>query len=69
MFLPAAEYAMNSTKSSATGKTPFEVLYGRVPVLPVDASVTAVTDCKVESAVEFRARMADTMRSVRQSLA
>jgi hypothetical protein len=50
VFLPAAEYAMNSTRSAATGKTPFEVVYGRLPLLPVDASVSAVTDCKVESA-------------------
>ncbi len=55
---------MNSTRSVATGKTPFEVIYGRVPMLPVDASVAAVTDCKVESATQFRSRMSETMRSV-----
>ena len=54
MFLPAAEFAMNSTRSAATGKSPFEVVYGRLPMLPVDASVAAVTDCKVEGATSFR---------------
>ena len=51
VFLPAAEYAVNSTRSAAMGKTPFEVIYGRLPLLPTDASVTAVTDCKVEGAL------------------
>ena len=64
MFLPAAEFAINSTRSLATGKSPFEVIFGRLPLLPVDASVSAVTDCKVESATQFCSRMTETMRSV-----
>ena len=64
VFLPAAEFAMNSTRSAATGKWPFEIVYGRLPMLPVDASVAAVTDCKVEGATSFRCRMVDTNRIV-----
>ncbi|QRW21939.1 Retrotransposable element Tf2 protein [Rhizoctonia solani] len=32
-WLPLAEYSYNNTKHAATGKTPFELVYGRNPVM------------------------------------
>lgn len=49
VYLPFAEFSLNSTKSASTKYSPFFVLYGREPTLPVDLAVRAVTDCKVEA--------------------
>ena len=45
--LPLAEFALNSTKSAATGFTPAIVLYGHEPVLPLEHAVCKMTDCPV----------------------
>ena len=55
--LPLAEFALNSTKSAATGFTPAYVVYGREPVLPLEHAVRKVTDCPVASVSDKVARM------------
>ena len=47
VLLPLCEFALNSTKSAATGYTPAYVLYGHEPVLPLEHAVRSVTDCPV----------------------
>ena len=47
VLLPLCEFALNSTKSAATGYTPAYVLYGHEPTLPLEHAVRSVTDCPV----------------------
>jgi hypothetical protein len=51
--LASAEFALNSTKTTATGYSPFFVIYGKEPSLPIDNAMSAVKDCTVP-AVETR---------------
>ena len=57
VVLPLAEFALNSTKSAATGYTPAYVVFGHEPVLPLDHAVRKVTDCAVESVTVCVQRM------------
>ncbi|KAG2224453.1 hypothetical protein INT45_010519 [Circinella minor] len=36
-YLPFVTFAINTSKQSSTGKAPFEILYGRAPILPTTA--------------------------------
>ena len=68
LLLPCAEFALNSTPSTATGYSPAYVLYGREPNLPLEAAVRSVTDCKVHSVVDRIARMHAVDTNVRHML-
>jgi hypothetical protein len=48
-FLPSAEYAINSAPNESTGFTPFELMYGKNPINPVDITNF---DTKVPAAEE-----------------
>ena len=52
MFLPTAEFALNSTKSASTGHSPAFVLYGREPTLPLEHAVHSLVDTRVESVAD-----------------
>lgn len=67
-FLPLAEFSLNSTKSASTQHTPFYTLYGREPVLPMEAAVRNITDCKVESVADFVKRMESISKDVQEQL-
>ena len=51
-FLSSAEIALNSTKAASTGYSPFYVVYGREPTLPIDTALNAVRDCTVPAVSE-----------------
>lgn len=66
--MPLAEFALNSTKSAATGYTPAFVLYGREPMLPLEHAVRRVTDCPVASVSDKVSRMQQTVELVKRAL-
>ena len=47
VLLLLCEFALNSTKSAATGYMPAYVFYVREPTLPLERAVHSVTDCPV----------------------
>ena len=66
--MPLAEFALNSTRSAATGYTPAFVLYGREPMLPLEHAVRQVTDCPVASVSDKVSRMQQTVELVKRAL-
>ena len=62
--MATAEYAINSSRSASTGKSAFEVVLGRTPNLPIDESVAAFVDCKVESSRQYLTRMREVVSAV-----
>jgi hypothetical protein len=67
-YLPCAMFAVNNSRSSATGMTPFYLNYGRNPRTPLH-DWQAVVSSKVPSAVEFRKRIADALAHAAACLA
>ena len=66
--MPLAEFALNSTKSAATGYTPAFVLYGCEPMLPLEHAVRQVIDCPVASVSDKVSRMQQTVELVKRAL-
>ena len=66
--MPLAEFALNSTKSAATGYTPAFVLYRHEPILLLEHAVGQVTDCLVASVLDKVSRMPQTVELVKRAL-
>ena len=62
------EFALNSTISSATGYSPFQLNYGHDPALPIDVALANLRDCKVESTVEYIYRMKLALGAARDNM-
>jgi len=58
-YLPFAAFAINNSRSSATGMTPYFLNYGRHPRTPLTSWQTFVS--RVPAATEFRQRIADAL--------
>jgi len=58
-FLPFAAFAINNSRSSATGMTPYFLNYGRHPRTPLTSWQAVVS--RVPAATEFRQRIADAL--------
>ena len=56
LFIPAALLAFRTSPSESTGETPFYLLYGREPRLPMDVSLLPPVD-PASSIVEHRRRI------------
>ncbi|CCO34985.1 Retrotransposable element Tf2 155 kDa protein type 1 [Rhizoctonia solani AG-1 IB] len=62
-WLPLAEFAHNNAKSKATGKSPFEIVYGRSPMISPALEPTG------SPAADDRAKqLADTIQEVQASI-
>ena len=66
-YLPCAQFAMNNSRSTATGVTPYFLNYGRHPRTPLRDWLTVVSS-KVPAATEFRQRLADALADAKRCL-
>jgi transposase InsO family protein len=63
-FLPVVELAINSTPNASTGKTPFELVYGRDPHLPLAPDV----DTEVPRANQLLESLKEVWEAARRNL-
>ena len=65
-MLGQCEFALNNNVSSATGRTPFEIIFGVTPRMPLDVATAQLQSTKVASVEELvtkRRQVADLVRS------
>ncbi|CCO34382.1 Retrotransposable element Tf2 155 kDa protein type 2 [Rhizoctonia solani AG-1 IB] len=62
-WLPLAEFTHNNAKSQATGKSPFEIVYGRSPMISL-----ALEPTESPAADDRAKQLADTMQEVQASI-
>ena len=60
---------MNSTVHSAHGESPFKVVFGRDPPLPIDRAFSDLHDCKVHATAELIRARHDVQERVKAKLA
>lgn len=65
LFIPAALLAFRTSPSEATGESPFYLLYGREPLLPMDVSLLPPTD-PASSIAEHRRRIVSQIELAQQ---
>lgn len=68
-LLPSVQFALNSMRSRATGQTPFEILHGFAPRLPIHAALGLIftTDEPAALARRLAAQFGEIVRRVRQA--
>ena len=64
-YLPMAEFAMNSAYHSSIKMAPFQVLYGKIPLMPMEH---LVPERKVPHAEDFLMKMTNVIKEVRHNL-
>lgn len=65
VFIPAALFAFRTSPSESTGESPFYLLYGREPRLPMDVSLLPPED-PASSIIEHRRRIVKNIEIVQQ---
>ena len=65
VFIPAALLAFRTSPSETTGESPFYLLYGREPLLPMDVSLLPPTD-PASSIAEHRRRIVKQIELAQQ---
>ena len=65
--LPALTFAYNSSRQETTGKTPFFLLFGREPRLPIDTA-TGVTPPSVRQVEETEEQFAGNMQKLQEQV-
>lgn len=65
VFIPAAQMAFRTSPNETTGESPFYLLYGREPLLPMDVSLLPPTD-PASSIAEHRRRIVKQIELAQQ---
>lgn len=68
-YLPVLELAMNSAKQASTGYSPFQMVYGREAVLPIDVKLnTAVNRAANPAVAELHGKLTELWRRATKNL-
>ena len=72
-ILPGVIFALNSSLSSATKRSPYEVIFGRLPILPIDLVLGTVEEFSsvptpVEYIKDLRIQLRDIITEVSKNL-
>ncbi|KAI0529649.1 hypothetical protein KFK09_002203 [Dendrobium nobile] len=65
-MLSTTEFAYNSMVNRSTGKSPFNIVYTKVPNLALDVAV--LPKCRSEMATKFTTKYSDMLKDVRKKL-
>ena len=66
VFLPYVCWAMNTSRSETTGYAPFQLVYGRDPVQPLDFAIDYNVGEEVQDPAKYMAYIRDWLTSARE---
>ena len=68
LFLPVAEFAYNTARQESTQQAPFTLLYGKLPLHPLDAALPDLNKAPVPTASQVFAGIQEKLQNARNSI-
>lgn len=69
LVLPTAEFAYNNSVNKSTGKSPFEIVHGVIPRLPIDLVPLPIDSRPAEFAETFAKHISDLHADIQRKIA